>query len=258
MKYTGVDGESQDGNHNQWSDLNGAGSPHGEGPAHESSESAAPPDSINKGASVNVPTIVLTGLMLLALATVAVLANINKGGDSAQEPEEIVFEPEEVLLDEGSATLNASYSTADFEFFHADGEDDIGLSIVKNKDKPDLYDIAGTLNSTQKVGIDGMDQGQICTVEILHEVKYTVQGTFSSVGCKFEISVTMTPISSQLLAQGCTVDINLDPSAMHIAPRPEKMVFTKSFESISSEAFSFYFHDVALPSGVNCPAFSNQ
>jgi hypothetical protein len=259
----GIDGESQDGSHEKWIDESGADSSVSQQPAAEAEsvtdgrQSAQPAAAQEKtGVSVNVVAIVLAGLMLLALGTVAVIAN-NKKGDSAVDAEEVVFEPEIVLLDEGSAKLNVLYSTADSEFFNSAGDDDIDLSIVKNEDTPELYEVTGTLNSTQKVGIEGMDQGQVCTVEILHEVLYSVQGIFSSAGCKFEISVTMAPSSSQLLAQGCSVDINLDPSALFIAPRPGKMTFTRVFETVISEAFSFHFHDVALPSGVSCPAFSS-
>ena len=261
MKHHGIDGEVQDGNHKEWSDLTDDGSSQGEQPAAEpdsgidgSSESAGGMGNNNKGSSITVPAIVLSGLMLLALATVAMLANNNKGDESTQE--EIVFEPEEVSLDEGSATLRATYSTASDAYFTSNGEDSIQLSIVKDEDTLDLYDVTGTLDSIQKVGVAGMDQGQICTVEILHEVKYSIQGYFSSSTCLFGISVTLTPSSSQLLAQGCSVDINLDPSGMYVAPRPDNLVFDKSFEGISSEVYNFYLHDVLLPRGVNCPAFS--
>ena len=257
----GIDGESQDRNHNKWIDESGADSSLSEQPAAEAEslregrQSSQPAGAQeNKGASVSVPAIVLAGLMLLALATVAVLANKNKGGDAIQE--EIVFEPEEVSLDEGSATLRATYSTASDAYFTSNGEDSIQLSIVKDEDTSDLYDVTGTHDSIQKVGVAGMDKGQICTVEILHEVKYSIQGNFSSSTCLFGISVTLIPSSSQLLAQGCSVDINLDPSGMYVAPRPDNLVFDKSFEGISSEVFNFYLRDVLLPRGVNCPAFS--
>jgi hypothetical protein len=258
-----IDGESQDANHDKWINESGADSSLSEQPAagsedskegHGSSDSAGGMDNSNKGGSISVPAIVLAGLMLLALATAAVIAYNNKGGDSAQE--EIVFEPEEVSLDEGSATLRATYSTASDAYFTSNGEDSIQLSIVKDEDTSDLYNVTGTLDSIQKVGVAGMDQGQICTVEILHEVKYSIQGNFSSSTCLFGISVTLTPSGSQLLAQGCSVDINLDPSGMYVAPRPANLVFDKSFEGIRSEVFNFYLRDVALPRGVNCPAFS--
>jgi hypothetical protein len=255
IKIPGVDGESQDAQHDQWTDLNEGGSPAPDRgiEGHGSSDSAGGMDS-NKGSPLNPASMVLLGLMLLAVATVAVLANKNKGDDATQE--EIVFEPEEVSLDEGSATLKASYSTSSEAFLTSNGEDSIHLSIVKNEDSSDLYDVSGTLNSIQKVGIAGTDQGQICTVEILHEVTYSVQGMFSSSTCLFGISVTLKPTSSQLLAQGCSVDINLDPSGMYVAPRPDNLVFEKSYEGMRSEVFNFYLRDVALPRGVNCPAFS--
>jgi len=255
IKHGDVAGESQDASHDNWSDLNDGGSPQGEQPSPQPDgglDGSSGSSGGSKGGSVNVPALVIAGMMLLTLVTVALLGN-NKGDDSAQE--EIVFEPEEVSLDEGSATLRATYSTPSEAYFKTNGEDDIQLSIVKDEDTSDLYDVTGTFDSIQKVGIDGMDQGQICTVEILHEVKYTVQGNFSSSTCLFGISVTLKPISSQLLAQGCSVDINLDPSGMYVAPRPDLLVFDKSYEGIRSEVFNFYLREVALPRGVNCPAF---
>jgi hypothetical protein len=253
QKFHGVDGEARDANHTEWTDLNEGGSSQsdqpssGQGNGLDGSSTGG-----SKGGSVNVPAMVLFGMMLLALATVAVLGN-RQGDDSAQE--EIVFEPEEVSLDEGSATLRATYSTASDAYFTSNGEDSIQLSIVKNEDTSDIYDVTGTLDSIQKVGVAGLDQGDICTLEILHEVTYSVQGKFSSSTCLFGITVTLKPSSSQLLAQGCSVDINFDPSGMYVAPRPDNLVFEKSFEGMRSEVFNFYLRDVALPRGVNCPAF---
>ncbi len=263
MTNTGVDGESQDGNHTQWSDLNNGGSPPGEQSAaeaesgikgHESSESAGAMDNINKGASVSVPAIVLTGLMLLALATVAVLAINNNGGDSAQE--EIVFEPEEVSLDEGSATLKIEYDSSVLGF-KSNGAEDIPLFLKPDEDL-NTIEVTGFLSSTQRVDLSAMDQGNECWYNIFHNVDYRVAGNFSSTECKFELSVAMSPTSSKMLSHNCSFDPGLPIESFLMAPPPGKLVFTKSFAgpALSSTEYSFILVDVLLPRGVNCPAFS--
>jgi len=203
-----------------------------------------------------VTTIVLVGLMLLALAMVAVIANSNKGGGSAPEGDEIVLPPEEVSIDEGSLTLNAAYSTTQYEYLHASGYDAISLVISKDEDSTNKYSVTGVLVSMQKVSMDGMDQGHICTVEILHKVTYTVLGSYTDAGCKFDLSVKLTPSSSQLLAEDCSVDINLDPSKLYLAPLAENLVFTNPSEARTSGVFTFTVLDVILPRGAKCSAYA--
>jgi hypothetical protein len=260
-KYSGADGESQDADHTQWSDLNDGGSSQGKKPAAEpdrgidgSSESAGGMGNSNKGSSITVPAIVLTGLMLLALVTVAVLANKNKGGKSTQE--EIVFEPEEVSLDEGSATLKIEYDSS-VQGFKSKGADDIYLDLIPNEDL-NTIEVTGFLSSTQSVELGAMDQGNECWYNILHNVDYKVAGNFSSAECKFELSVAMSPTSSKMLSHNCSFDPGLPLESFYMAPPPEILVFTKSFAgpALSSTDYSFLLVDVLLPRGVNCPAFS--
>lgn len=257
----GIDGESQDGNHKKWIDESGADSSVSEQPAAEAEsmregrQSSQPAGAQeNKGTSVSVPAIVLSGLMLLALAAAAVLAYNNKGGDSAQE--EIVFEPEEVSLDEGSATLKIEYDSS-VQGFKSKGADDIYLDLIPNEDL-NTIEVTGFLSSTQSVELGAMDQGNECWYNILHNVDYKVAGNFSSAECKFELSVAMSPTSSKMLSHNCSFDPGLPLESFYMAPPPEILVFTKSFAgpTLSSTDYSFLLVDVLLPRGVNCPAFS--
>ena len=262
----GIGGESQDRNHKKWIDESGADSSIAEQPApeaesvsegHPSSEPAGAQENINRGASVNVTTIVLVGLMLLALGTVAVIANNSKGGDSAPEAEEIVFEPEEVSLDEGSATLKIEYEVSVLGF-KSKGADDIHLSITQDEEDLDQYYVAGNLDSTQRVDLSAMDQGVECWYNIFHNVDYIVGGHFSSAVCKFELSVVMSPTSSKMLSHNCSFDPGIPIESSYMAPPPGILVFSKSFAgpALSSSDYSFLLVDVLLPNSVNCPAFS--
>ena len=262
-KHIGPDGESQDSSHDKWIDLNDGGSSQGKKPAagsedsiegHGSSESAGGMDNSNKGGSISVPAIVLTGLMLLALAAAAVLAYNNKGGDSAQE--EIVFEPEEVSLNEGIATLKIEYDSS-VKGFKSKGADDIPLFLTPNEDL-NTIEVTGLLSSTQNVELAAMDQGNECWYYILHNVDYRVAGNFSSADCKFELAVAMSPTNSKMLSHRCSFDPGLPLESFYMAPPPETLVFTKSFAgpALSSTDYSFLLVDVLLPRGVNCPAFS--
>lgn len=254
-KNHAVDGESQDASHDNWSDLNDGGSPQGEQSSPQPDgglDGSSGSSGGSKGGSVNVPALVIAGMMLLTLVTVALLGN-NKGDNSAEE--EIVFEPEEVSLDEGSATLTASYSTEDSEFFDAYGEDEIQLMITPIKDRVNLYSVDGTSKSVQKVRTYGMDRGVLCPIDLQHDVEYVVSGTFTSEICRFFITVTLISESSELLAYGCSVDLGLDFSSLYIAPRTDELQFTTQLEKKKSESFTFYLSDVNLPRGVNCPSF---
>jgi hypothetical protein len=242
----GIDGESQAGSHSQWSDINGSSS---------SGSKGGSPQPGKQGGGINLPAVLVGGMLLVLLVGAAIYAN-NRRKDSPNEAEEIVFEPEVISLDNGSVKLNAAYTTDEASFLHADGEDEIPLTIEKTE-VSGFYDVKGTLNSVQKVGVDGMDQGQPCTVDISHDVTYKVTGTFIASRCTFELNVSLAPTSSGLVGTGCLVDINFDPSGIYVAPRPDTLTFTKSLASLRSEAFSFYLFDVALPQGVNCPALSN-
>jgi hypothetical protein len=262
LKIPGVDGEAQDGSHDNWTDLNDGGSPQGEQPTagsdglgegHGSSESTGG-NNVSKGGSVTVPTLVLAGLMLLTLAMVAVLANKNKGDKAAQE--EIVFEPEEVSLDEGSATLKIEYDS-NVLGFKSKGAEDIPLFIIPYED-PTAIEVKGYLSSTQRVDVSAMDQGDECWYNIFHNVDYRVEGTFIAANCTFELTVTMVPTSSEMLSYDCSFDPGLPIESFYMAPPPEKLVFTKSFAgpALSSTDYSFLLVDVLLPRGVDCPAFS--
>jgi len=263
-KFTGVNGESTDAGHGEWIDLNGSApatpKPGAEGGGGFEEPGSSPPEATPSGSSpppLNLGTIVLSGLMLLALAGVFYRANEARK-TPPPEAEEIVFPPEEVSLDEGSVVLNARYTTADYEFCHADGEEEISLSIERNESTPDLYNVKGTLDGIQMVGIDGADKGQICTVEIKQEVTYKVSGTFrAGDACRFELNLAVTPTAYQVVAQGCSVDVNLDFSGFYVAPFPDPLVFTVALSPVKSATFSFYLHDVSLPRGVNCPLISN-
>jgi hypothetical protein len=259
----GINGESQDRNHKKWIDERGADSSFTEQPAaeaeggidgHGSSDPGRAADNSSKGGPVNVTTIVLVGLMLLALGAVAVIANNNKRSDSA--PEEIVFEPEEVSLDEGSATLKIEYDSSVLGF-KSKGADDISL-FIKPYEDPKTIEVTGYLSSTQRVDVSAMDQGNECWYNIFHNVDYRVAGNFSSAECKFELSVVMSPTSSKMLSHNCSFDPGLPIESFYMAPPPEKLVFTKSFAgpALSSTDYSFLLVDVLLPRGVNCPAFS--
>jgi hypothetical protein len=263
--HNGVLGESQDASHGEWTSLNGSNAPGiarsvAEGGGDPGAKGASLPEASPGGSSpppVNLGTIVLVGMMLFALAGAAVLAN-NARKKAAPEAEEIVFEPEVVVLGEGSVVLNARYTTAEYEFFQADGEEEIPLSIVKKEGEKDLYTVTGEINGIQLVGIDGLDRGQICTVQIKQEVTYKVSGTFRAAdACRFDLLVTVTPTASQIVAQGCSVDINLDFSRLYVAPFPEPVAFTVALSPIKSAAFTLYLHDVKLPGGVKCPLITN-
>jgi len=256
MKHGDVAGESQDASHDNWTELNGGGSSQIQKPAAEPDsglDGSSGSSGGSKGSPVNPATMVIVGMMLFALAAVAVLANRNKGSDATQE--EIVFEPEEVSLDEGSATLNASYSTEESDFFDSAGEDEIKLTITPNKDRENLYDVDGTSKSVQKVRTYAMDQGVLCPIDLQHDVEYVVSGTLSSESCRFFITVTLRSESSELLAYGCSVDLGLDFSPLYVAPRTDELQFIKELEKKKSESFTFYLSDVNLPRGVNCPSF---
>jgi hypothetical protein len=255
-KFDGVDGESRDTSHDQWTDLDGGGSsqsnqpPAGADSGHDGSSGS---NGGSKGSPVNPTTMVIVGMMIFALAAVAVLANRNKGSDDAQE--EIVFEPEVISLDEGSAILNASYSTEDSEFFDAYGEDEIQLTITPLEDQENRYYVEGSRKSVQKVRTYGMDRGVLCPIDLQHDVEYTVSGTLSPKSCLFFITVILRSESSELLAYGCSVDLGLDFSPLYIAPRTDELQFSTVREKKKSESFEFYLYDVHLPSGVNCPSF---
>jgi hypothetical protein len=260
-KFHGVDGESQDASHDQWIDLKeGATSPGDPFPAGTDGSPGGPADSstgtgnINKGPAVNPATMVLVGMMVFAIAAVAVLANRNKGSDSTQE--EIIFEPEEVSLDEGSATLKIEYES-DVYAFKSKGAEDIPLFLKPDEDL-NTIEVTGFLASTQSVDVGAMDQGNECWFYIFHNVEYRVAGNFSATECKFELSVAMIPTSSKLLSTRCSFDPGLPLESFYMAPPPGKLVFTKSFAgpALSSTDYSFLLVDVLLPRGVNCPAFS--
>jgi hypothetical protein len=190
---------------------------------------------------------VLVGMMVFAIAAVAVLANRNKGSDSTQE--EIIFEPEEVSLDEGSATLKIEYES-DVYAFKSKGAEDIPLFLKPDEDL-NTIEVTGFLASTQSVDVGAMDQGNECWFYIFHNVEYRVAGNFSATECKFELSVAMIPTSSKLLSTRCSFDPGLPLET-------GKLVFTISFAdpALSSTDYSFLLVDVLLPRGVNCPAFS--
>jgi hypothetical protein len=259
----GIEGESQGGLHDSWTDLSGSDSSVSQGPPPDtgsgsggltSPESSGAPPSPSKGTGIN-PTLIIAGLMLIMLAGLGALA-IRGRQESSPEGEEMVLEPEVVSLDEGSATLNISYSTEDADFFTANGADDVQLKIVPKESSSDLYEVNGTLKTVQDVVLNAMDQGDLCAIDIMHDVTYTVKGMFNSSECIFGIEVSLARGDSQLLAQDCSVNINLDPSGYYVAPQPGSLVFTKAMEQVSSLGFKFYLHNMNLPKGANCPAFS--
>ena len=265
IKYNGVDGESSDASHDQWIDVNESGSSQSSQPSPQpdggiegsgSSGTAGGGGSSSNAALVIAAAVVLGGLMLMAVAAVAVLALANRGNDSSQE--EMVLEPEEVSLDEGSAMLNVSYSTESADFFDAVGSDEIELTIKPKEDSPDQYDVEGTANSVQKIRMYGMDGGVLCPIDIEHDVKYTVKGIFYSSECTFGVETSLVPEASQLVAYGCSVNFNFDPSPHYIAPEQGFQAFVKAPEQLGTGVFKIKLHNVNLPRGVNCPAFTSQ
>ncbi len=249
MGMGGIDGESTDASHRETINL---GSSEGQG--------SSPPKPAPGGSSpppFNAATALLVGMMLLALAGAAVLAN-NARKASKPEAEEIEFEPVVVPLEDGSVVLNARYTTADYDYFQADGVEEVPLTITKVEGEKDLYRVSGSLTGIQMVGIDGLDRGEICTVQIKHDVTYGVSGTFrAGDACRFELLVTTTPTASQIVAQGCSVDINFDFSSLYVSPFPEPLVFTSALSPVKSAAFTLFLQDVKLPGGVNCPLITN-
>ena len=185
-----------------------------------------------KRTSPNITIIVLTGLLLFLIAIAAVIAANN----DTHEAEEIVFEPVEVELTEGSATLKVEYDAKDYFGFEAKGEDEISLNIIKDADLPHQYIIKGALTSTQSVRTGGLDQGDMCWINIIHDVDYMVAGIFTPSTCKFELSIAMSPRNSTLLSHDCSLVQDFDYGAVYMAPPPEQLVFTKSFAGPASSS----------------------
>ena len=250
MSPRGIDGETTDAGYEGWAGEGGSGNPPPENPAPKT------PQTPKQGGGIKPSNIVLVGMMLAAIAGMLYLA-LHHSKNPAPDQEEIVLEPEVVSLDDGSVKLDAIYDANGVFGMRGQGEDEIGLTIVKQEGSTDLYDVEGTFNSNQNLGIEGSDKGQSCWIDITHEVKYLVNGTFSSSKCQFELFVSVAPISSQLVGTGCSVDLNLDPSALYLTPLPVKLVFTKALASQKSGTYSLSIFDVALPRGVNCPSLSN-
>ena len=247
MSDKGITGESQDTDHQSWTDPGGAGSSGGP---------SGSPLPGKTGGGLNLPTILLLGTMLAAISGAYYVLK-HQAKQTTEDAEEIVFEPEVVSIDNGSVKLDAVYDADGVFGMRGQGEDEIGLTIVKKMDSTDLYDVDGTINGNQNLGIQGLDQGQPCWIDITHEIKYLVKGTFSSSKCQFELYVSVAPVSSQLLGTGCSVDLSLDPSALYLAPLPDKLVFTRSLASQTSGVYKLSLFDVSLPSGVTCPQLSN-
>ena len=263
MSPNGLDGESTSGAHKDWINVDGTDGSVSEMPAQEGgpggegssgSESGGSPPSKTPGGGFNPATILLVGLMLITIAGAAVLANRGAKTDSPED-EEIIFEPEVVILDKGSAILTASYSTEDAEFFDAYGEDEIQLTIIKNIDRENLYDVDGSSKSVQTVTTYGFDRGVYCPINIEHIVEYIVSGSLNSSHCRFFITVTLKPEQSDLVQNSCSFDPPGGISHFYVAPRTDEMQFITPLEKVKSESFTFYLTDVKLPKGVNCPSF---
>ncbi len=263
MAPSGVKGESLDKGHDQWIDVDGGESSKGGRSSGGSQEPSGGSGSSGSsgGGSGSVPpaviaaAVILGGLLLMGFAVVATLAITSRGGETG---EEMILEPEEVSLDEGSAMLNVSYSTESTDFFDAVGSDEIELTIKPNEDSPDQYDVEGTATSVQKIRMYGMDGGVLCPIDIEHDVKYTVKGIFYSSECTFGVETSLVPEASQLVAYGCSVNLNFDPSPHYIAPEQGFQAFVKAPEQQGTGVFKIKLHNVNLPRGVNCPAFSNR
>ncbi len=212
----------------------------------------------------NPATIVLAGLMLLALAVALVMAN--NGDNPAPQADEIVFEPEVVELEvvelEGSATLKVEYAASP-DAFESSGQDDISLTITPGISEPGeaeaIYHVEGVLDSTQSVAISGLDAGAICWFNIFHRVQYAIHGDFrADPDCRFELFVVLKPKSSEILSTDCSVGFQGDVSWIYMAPlETQKLVFTKSWANPvpSQQDWSLLLVDVALPPGVYCPSF---
>ncbi len=212
-----------------------------------------------KNTSPKATGIVLTALMVFITITVILIAANIQRKKSAQEADEIVFEPVEVVLDEGSAKLKVEYEAQDYYGFESNCVEEINIKIVKDDDNPNQFIVNGSLISTQRVDMGALDMGELCWFYILHNVKYSVMGTFTPSACKFELFVGMKPTDSTLIGHNCSIDLAFDPSPLYMAPPPEKLVFTKSFAGPPSSSldYTLFLFDVVFPGGVNCPAFSN-
>jgi hypothetical protein len=264
MAPSDVEGEVTSGSHEDWGNLDGSDASVSKAPAQDQGsggESQPPPESGgtpqagSSGGGVNLPVIILAGMMLLALAGVAVLANRGQN-DSNETTDEIIFEPEEVSLDEGSATLQLDYE-ASVLGFKSNGSEAIPLYIIPY-DEDETIEVTGYLSSTQRVDTSAMDQGAECWYNILHQVEYRVAGQFLRDECKFELTALMAPTSSEMLGHNCSVDFPGDYGLLFMSPPPEKIVFRGPAPDPATvpEYYSLSLVDVYLPRGINCPAFS--
>lgn len=264
MSPSGLNGESTSDQHDNWANLDGTDGSVSKAPAQDQgsrrpsqtasdTSGSSQPDSSSGG--VSLPVIILTGMMLLTLAGVAVLAGRGQK-DSAETTDEIIFEPEEVSLGEGSARLQISYA-ASVVGFKSNGADSVPLIIVPD-DENETIEVTGYTTSTQRVDTSALDQGTECWYNILHQVEYRVAGNFLRNECIFELTAMMSPTSSEMLSHNCSLDFPGNYGLLFMSPPPDKIVFRGPAADPATvpEYYSLSLVDVYLPRGINCPAFS--